>query len=169
MNTITWNWLWFALVFVAGGYLLSRLRDPTGGGSSLTKGVAPPPPRGNGGRRSAPPVAPRHRSPAPVIDPVTRESVCTATAPAFFYQGRVYFFASVRSRERFEASPRAYLRSHKPGPENPDPTFDGAGCVQSARARGVATDEMPTRGGGIARPDSPEFRNRTQQGARDGR
>lgn len=169
MNTITWNWLWFALVFVAGGYLLSRLRDPTGGGSSPTKDVAPPPSPCDGGRRSAPPVAPRHRSPAPVFDPVTGESVCTATAPAFFYQGRVYFFASVRSRERFEASPRAYLQSHKPAAENPAPTFDGAGCAQSTRARRVSTDDMPTRGGDIARPDSPEFRSRKQQGARDGR
>lgn len=168
MDTITWNWLWFALVFVAGGYFLSRLRHPAGGGSNPSKDAAPPRSPCDDGRRVAPAASP-HRSLAPVIDPVTRESVCMATAPAFFYQGRVYFFASVRSRERFEASPRAYLRSHEHGPENPDPTIDRAGRPQPARARRASTDEMPTRGGGIARPDSPEFRSRKQQGARDGR
>lgn len=168
MDTITWNWLWIALVFVAVGYLLSRLRDPAGGGSNPSKDDAPPHLPCDDGRRGTP-VAPPHRGPPPVIDPVTGESVRTATAPAFFYQGRVYFFASVRSRERFEAAPRAFLQSRKMGPDNPDPMIDRAGCVQPARARRASTGEMPTRGRGEARPDSPEGRIWQQQGARDGR
>jgi YHS domain-containing protein len=168
MDTITWNWLWFALVFVAGGYLLSRLRDPAGGGSGPVKDDAPPHSPSDDGRPDAQ-RAPPHRNPAPVIDPVTRESVRIATAPAFFYQGRVYFFASVRSRERFEASPRAYLQPRNDGPQDPGPTIDRTGGARPVRARRVSSGGTPTRGGGEARPDSPQGQSWNQQGARDGR
>ncbi len=168
MDTITWNWLWFALVFVAGGYLLSRLRDPAGGGSGPAKDDAPArSPCDDGGRGA--PLAPPPRSPAPVIDPVTRELVCTTTAPAFFYQGRVYFFASVRSRERFEASPRAYLQPRNDGPQAPRPTIGRTGGARSASMREVSPGGKPTRGGEDAVPDLPDGRGWKQQGSHDGR
>jgi YHS domain-containing protein len=167
MNTMTLNWVWFALVFVAAGCVLLRLRHQSGGGSDTGKGDSPRHPRGIDEQRGMPMSLP-HRSHAPVIDPVTGQPVCTATAPAYFYQGRVYFFATVRNRERFEAAPRAFVQPRRGEDDTSNATIDWAGRAQPVQVRAASHGRMPTHVAGQARPDSPDGRTRNRQGARDG-
>lgn len=44
------------------------------------------------------------------IDPVTHKAISTAGAATSVYQGRIYYFESAESRQRFEASPAQYAR-----------------------------------------------------------
>ena len=152
MNTMTLNWVWFALMFVVAGYVLLRLRHQSGGGSDTGKDDPPRHPRDTDERHGTP-VSPPHRSHAPVIDVVTGRPVCTATAPAYFYQGRVYFFATVRNRERFEAALRAFVQPRRGEDDTSNATIDRA---ERARPLNVYAD-------------SPDGRTRSRQGARDGR
>lgn len=163
MDSITQNWLWFALAFVGAGWVLFRFLHQAGRNSNRGKDD----PRG-GDQGSGSPVPSVHRSPASVIDPVSGHSVCTATAPAFFFQGRVYFFASVHSRDRFEAAPRAYVNSRRDPGKDSDATIHHAGRAQPARTHGASTGKTPNPGGAQVRPQSLHGRNHKQQGAPDG-
>lgn len=107
MNEITLNWIWFLSVFVALAFafrwLLRNARsDPgTDGG---------PPRRGApslDGPRSAP-TSPFTKRSDVMVDPVSGQQVAAAEALAFFYQGRVHFFASQSNRERFIGDPSRY-------------------------------------------------------------
>jgi len=167
MDTMTLNWFWFALVLVAAGYVLLGLRHQAHGGSDPATGNPVRPPRGGGGRCGAP-VSTPHRGAATVVDPVSGRAVCTSTAPAYFYRGRIYFFASVRSRERFEAAPRAYVQPRHDGGGSPDSTSDETGHAQPARSRRTSPVGGPARSGGEDCPGSPDPRKPKQQGAFDG-
>jgi YHS domain-containing protein len=75
------------------------------------------------------------------IDPVTRKDVATDRALTSIYQGRIYYFETAESRQRFEASPEQYAReglgqplsspqgaSPQEGPYEPRPRRRGGGC-----------------------------------------
>ena len=61
---------------------------------------------GHGNRDEA--TSPPPRVPEAAIDPVEGMPVRTADAPTSVYQGRIYYFASEDSRDRFDASPQDY-------------------------------------------------------------
>jgi YHS domain-containing protein len=47
---------------------------------------------------------------AEAVDPVCGMTVPTATAKSSMYDGRAYYFCSQDCREKFEASPKSYLK-----------------------------------------------------------
>ena len=115
MNWLSQNWLWI-LLGLAVLLVLGRGRHRGSGvshhgyESSENAGAGsggPMPPEGLG--RGEPPPPPASRA-ASAVDPVTREDVSTDKALTSIYQGRIYYFASAESRQRFEASPAQFAR-----------------------------------------------------------
>ena len=115
MNWLSQNWLWillgFAVLFVLGrGRHRGTGVSHSGYGSSQNAGAGygGPMPAEHLGRVETPPA--QVRRPASAIDPVTREDVSTDKAVTSIYQGRIYYFASAETRQRFEASPAQFAR-----------------------------------------------------------
>lgn len=115
MNWLSQNWLWI-LLGLAVLFVLGRGRHRGAGVShhgyessqNAGAGYGGPMPPERFGRGEAPP--PQASRPVSAIDPVTREDVSTDKALTSIYQGRIYYFASAESRQRFEGSPAQFAR-----------------------------------------------------------
>lgn len=121
MNWITQNWLWMLLalaVLVALGRGASRGRR--GYGHHGNMGGSPARGFEHGGHgRSTGDLPAQDIAPASAIDPVTRKDVSTNRALTSIYQGRIYYFETVETRERFEAAPGQYARQELGHPVSP--------------------------------------------------
>lgn len=114
MNWLAQNWLW--ILVVAGAlFVLGRSRYHRHARVSPNRGLGSP--RGGttyNGVAAALQRRPHDTPPSPqigiAIDPVTRQDVAAATALTSVYQGRIYYFGTAESRQRFEASPTEYSR-----------------------------------------------------------
>lgn len=82
-------------------------------------------------------AAPSSNPPAGVpdaaIDPVSGEALSTARALTSVFQGKIYFFASKESRDRFEAAPQDYAQKATGHPLTP---ADGVYTQRPPRRRG---------------------------------
>jgi YHS domain-containing protein len=114
MNWLTQNWLWIVLaagvlfVFSRGRHFGRGGYGPFGNhGGSSGSGDFGHGGHGDGGS-SYHGVHPADVTVA--LDPVTRKDVPTAHAVTSIYQGRIYYFETAESRQRFEASPTQYAR-----------------------------------------------------------
>lgn len=56
-------------------------------------------------------------SPARDTDPVCGMTVETTSAKPSLYQGRAYYFCSTTCRDKFEASPQAYVKGSERSPQ----------------------------------------------------
>lgn len=110
MSWLAQNWIWILLGIIVLAFLSRRRRF--GGGRVTQHGY-----RNSGddgsvhmhGDQSGGPVQPSPPSDV-AIDPVTRQDVSVGAALTSIYQGRIYYFGSAESRQRFEASPAQYAR-----------------------------------------------------------
>jgi YHS domain-containing protein len=138
MNWLAQNWIWILLGLVVL-VMLGRGRFHGRGGLSHHGDGG----RGHGGTgydqatHGSQPSGDYSQlpiQPGVAIDPVTRQDVSTATAVTSIYQGRIYYFTSAESRQRFEASPAQYAREglgHALGPAQsaePPPRRRRGGC-----------------------------------------
>jgi len=69
------------------------------------------------------------------IDPVTRKDVSTENALTSIYQGRIYYFETAESRQRFEASPDQYAREGLGQPLSPPQGAPQEGPYEPPRRR----------------------------------
>lgn len=106
MESISQNWLWILVALGAVAFFFFRGARGHGGFGHAGHGHSGQEYGGNGDRDRV--ATPSPHVPEAVIDPVSGAPVRTADAPTSVYQGRVYFFASKESRDRFEASPQEY-------------------------------------------------------------
>lgn len=101
MGWITENWIWLALGIVVlflmrrGG--LGHFAGDHAGYGSGGQGLQPD--------RGAPPTAP-----ASTIDSVSGKPVRADKALTTLYRGAIYYFASSKNRDRFEAAPQEYAQ-----------------------------------------------------------
>lgn len=143
MNWLAQNWIWIllglavlvVLVVLGRGRFHGRggLSHHGSGGAHYGGGgysaATGPQGSGHGDQHSQHP-----EQPGLAIDPVTRQDVSTAAALTSIYQGRIYYFTSAESRQRFEASPAQYAREglgHSLGPAQstePPPRRRRGGC-----------------------------------------
>lgn len=107
MNFLSQNWWWIPLLIVVFLLFSRRGRHGLGGfghghhhGYQTSHG-------GYGDDRDHPEHSAR---PTVATDPVTHKDVATTQAVTSVYQGRIYYFESADSRQRFEASPEQYAR-----------------------------------------------------------
>jgi len=124
MNWLAQNWLWILLavgvLFVLGrsGHHGRRGYGYHGGhGGSLGSGGF-----GHAGHSAGDGSGDRSThstDPKIAIDPVTRHDVATDHAATSVYQGRIYYFETAESRQRFEASPEQYAREGLGRPLSP--------------------------------------------------
>lgn len=111
MSWLTQNGIWI-LLGVGVLLLLGRARHHGRGGMGHHRYEGYP----EGENSGTPPTPPDGvYSDAPLrsgvaIDPVTRQDVSVQAALTSIYQGRIYYFGSAESRQRFEASPAQYAR-----------------------------------------------------------
>lgn len=125
-----WNWVWVVLAIGAAFYFfrggLGGHAGGHGGGlGGLLGGLGHGGLGGHGhgghggrgedrghGEQGEPPARPAAAdAPEAAIDPVGGEAVRTAQALTSVYDGKIYYFASKESRDRFEAAPQEY--AHK--------------------------------------------------------
>lgn len=117
MESIAQNWLWIlgAVAVMAvvlfrgrhrghGGFGHGGFGHGHGGRGGHSDRGEYPGETGDRDRTSGAPVP----GPEAAIDPVTGTPVRTADALTSVYQGRVYYFGSKDSRDRFEASPQEF-------------------------------------------------------------
>lgn len=113
MDWLAQNWLWIVLIVAAAYFFLGHRRGPRSyghhgyPGSSGASGAGQGGYEGGGTSGEPPQQTGRVTS---AIDPVTRKDVSTATAFTSVYRGRIYYFETAESRQRFEASPEQYAR-----------------------------------------------------------
>ena len=102
MGWITQNWIWLALgivvLFIMRRAGLGHFAGDHAGYRSGGQGMQPD--------RGAPPTAP-----TTTIDPVNGQPIRADRAQTTLYRGAIYYFASSKNRDRFEAAPQEY--AHK--------------------------------------------------------
>ncbi len=111
MNWLTQNWPW--LLLGIGVLLLIRRAGCGMSGFGQRHGSH----HGSHDDRAPserPPGRGRATNPQIVADPVTHEEVSTEHAITSVHQGRIYYFKTPESRQRFEAAPEQYARAEPP-------------------------------------------------------
>lgn len=103
MEWLTQNWVW---VLLAVGVLLMMSR-----GGMAGCGMGGHAHRDSERDHTSPPSGGEGRNAATSIDPVSGKLVDPQRAATSYYQGRVYYFESAETRQRFEASPERYAAS----------------------------------------------------------
>lgn len=129
MNWLVQNWIW---ILAALAFIVMMSRHGFGHGAHGGSGHGG---LGHGGQPEAGP-APAGSSGAPVgaagaaIDPVSGNPVRTDKALSSVHRGRVFYFESAETRQRFEAEPDRYAASASgdPVPGNPEPYRRRGGC-----------------------------------------
>jgi YHS domain-containing protein len=123
MDWLTQNWLW--IVFAIGAVWLFRRGGLAGcgmgghgshGGNSGGAGSAPGGTSTSGDAMRSPGSF-AGAAPEKTVDPVSGREVLTARALTAVYQGRVFYFESPETRQRFEAAPEQYTPSAAPAPQ----------------------------------------------------
>ncbi|HKS56500.1 MAG TPA: YHS domain-containing protein [Steroidobacteraceae bacterium] len=106
MNFLSQNWWWILLLI--GVLLLFSRRGHHGlGGFGHRDHRYPTSPGEYRDHREHP----EHSAgPTVATDPVTHNDVATTQAVTSVYRGRIYYFESADSRQRFETSPEQYAR-----------------------------------------------------------
>lgn len=112
MNWVIQNWPWVVLVLGAL-WLLRRWvshgeqgRGHLRGDGAAAADLGP----GGGVARVDEESTAQTSAPTLAIDAVTRKDVSPEHALTSIYRGRVYYFETAESRQRFEASPEQYAR-----------------------------------------------------------
>ena len=124
MNWLTQNWIWIVLGI---GVLFLLRRTGCFGGMSHGQ-------HGHGGDRQDHGDHSSHSTEVTTAtDPVTGKEVPTAQAITCVYRGRVYYFETQESRQRFEASPEQYARE---AAGHSLPSAEAANRPHSRRHRG---------------------------------
>lgn len=96
MDWLSQNWIWIVLAFVV--LLVIRRGGLAGCGIGHAHDHGSTTSRGEG-------------SSAGTADPINGKPVDKEHALTSFYGGRLYYFESAESRQRFEASPERYARA----------------------------------------------------------
>ena len=119
MNWLSQNWIWTALaigvaLYFFGGALRRRTSGHGGGPAGLPDRTGDGGHAGEGGRdeyneqRDHRPAANAYEA---AVDPVGGEAVRTSKALTSLYEGRIYYFSSKETRDRFEAAPQEYAHN----------------------------------------------------------
>lgn len=113
MSWLSQNWLWVALAvgiawwLLRGGLAGHGGHGHAGGHGGGAGGLL----GGHGGSHGGHGEQPESHVPEAAVDPVGGEAVRTTQALTSVYQGKIYYFASKETRDRFEAAPQDY--AHK--------------------------------------------------------
>ena len=114
MDWLSQNWIWVLVGLGLVFYLFRGGMHGLGGHGAGHGGLIgmghehPGMSADTGGAAQQPDARASANAPEAAIDPVSGEAVRTAQALTSIYQGKIYFFGSKESRERFEAAPQDY-------------------------------------------------------------
>lgn len=130
MTWLSQNWIWIALAIVAALYFGGARRGHASGRGGLVGHTGQ---IGHGADVERPDSRPGASPPQAAVDPVGGEAVRISNALTSLYEGRIYYFSSKETRDRFEAAPQEYAHNasgypvHSPDSQEDRPRRRG-GC-----------------------------------------